>query len=530
MRCRLAFLAAALPFALAGCAGTPPAPPPLKLTLLHTNDHHGRFWPNEKGEGGLAARKTIVDRVRAEVAAAGGHVLLLDAGDVNTGTPESDRLDAEPDFKGMSRIGYDAQAVGNHEFDRPPAVLEKQRQWAAHPMLAANLYRDGRRVFEPYRIFERGGRRIAVVGLTTEDTRQAAAPDHVAGIEFRPAIDEAAALVPQLRAKADLVVAATHIGHYPDGAHGSSAPGDVELARAVPGIDVIVGGHSQNPVCMKAENVRDEDWQPGRPCAPDRQNGTWILQAHEWGKYVGRADFVVDAGRVELLRYELLPVNLRRPGDTALVAAPVPEDESMRDFLAPYRAAEDPQHRVVVGTAADAFDGGRDRLRTGAAPLGTLVARALREAADADLAVTNGGGIRDGLQAGELRYGDLVKTQVRDGRLVVVQLSGAELLQWIGDVGSKATPGWGGWPQTDRLAVEFAAGRVVAARVGGQPVDPARRYALALNRFIAGGGDGYPDLSGHPGYRDTGEDIAALLRRHVERQGPLRLADYAPPR
>src|SRR5262245_56309832 len=102
-----AALTAALTAALlAGCASTPRAP--LKLTILHTNDHHGRFWPNGDGEYGMAARKTLIDGIRAEVQAAGGHTLLLDGGDVNTGVPESDLQDAEPDFQGMNRIGYDA--------------------------------------------------------------------------------------------------------------------------------------------------------------------------------------------------------------------------------------------------------------------------------------------------------------------------------------------------------------------------------------------------------------------------------------
>ena len=103
---------------LAACAtpSAPPAPPgPIRLTILHTNDHHGRFWPNADGEYGMAARKTLIDRIRAEVKAAGGHLMLLDGGDINTGVPESDLQDAEPDFKGMNLLGYDATAVGNHE-------------------------------------------------------------------------------------------------------------------------------------------------------------------------------------------------------------------------------------------------------------------------------------------------------------------------------------------------------------------------------------------------------------------------------
>ncbi len=170
MTTRLALFA--LASLLAGCAMTPAQRAPLKLTVLHTNDHHGRFWPNADGEYGLAARKTLIDRVRAEVAASGGQVLLLDGGDVNTGVPESDLQDAEPDFKGMNLLGYDASAIGNHEFDKPLAVLDKQIKWSKFPLLAANIYNrtSGQRMFEPYRIFERGGYKIAVLGLTTDDT------------------------------------------------------------------------------------------------------------------------------------------------------------------------------------------------------------------------------------------------------------------------------------------------------------------------------------------------------------------------
>ena len=97
-----------------------------KITVLHTNDHHGHFWRNEYGEYGLAAQKTLVDGIRKEVAAEGGSVLLLSGGDINTGVPESDLQDAEPDFRGMNLVGYDAMAIGNHEFDNPLTVLDRK--------------------------------------------------------------------------------------------------------------------------------------------------------------------------------------------------------------------------------------------------------------------------------------------------------------------------------------------------------------------------------------------------------------------
>jgi 5'-nucleotidase/UDP-sugar diphosphatase len=524
--------------ALAGVTGlvactTPLAPParaPLRLTILHTNDHHGRFWTNGDGEGGLAARKTLIDAVRAEVAAAGGHTLLLDGGDVNTGVPESDLQDAEPDFKGMAALGYDAMAVGNHEFDKPPAVLAKQRTWIPFPMLAANIYRDsGERVFEPYRIFERGGYKIAVMGLTTDDTNKMVLPANIVGLQIRQPIPEAALLVPQLRQQADMVIAATHMGHYPDGNRGVNAPGDVEMARAVKGLDLVVGGHSQNPVCMQAENQRNEAYVPGTPCAPDRQNGTWIVQAHEWGKYVGRADFVIDGGKIELLRYALLPVNLKRTVDgkkTQTYAAPVAEDPALRAMLQPYQANGQAQLTVPVGQADGVLDGDRATVRKQPTTLGHLIARAMMDKTGADAALINSGGVRESLPAGAISYRDVIKVQPFSNTVGVVTLTGAELLDYL-RAAARMTPGSGGYPQTANLQLRVTNNELQEARVGGVPIDPAKRYRLAVNNFTAIGGDGYPKLQRHPNYVDSGFNDAEVLRAYIAAHSPLKVADYA---
>lgn len=522
---------------LAGCA-SPPAGPgaPIKLTILHTNDHHGRFWPNGDGEYGMAARKTLVDRVRAEVAASGGHLMLLDGGDVNTGVPESDLQDAEPDFKGMNRLGYDAMAVGNHEFDKSPEVLAKQRQWLQFPMLAANIYKNGQRMFEPYRVFERGGWRIAVVGLTTDDTQKMVLPANIAGIEFRKPAEEVARLIPELRGKADMVIAATHMGHYTDGRHGVNAPGDVEMARAVKGLDLIVGGHSQNTVCMQAENVRNTAYVPGTPCAPDRQNGTWIVQAHEWGKYVGRADFELKPGTaggppsIQLVRYQLLPVNLKQrlaDGTRKTYTDPIPEDDGMRSFLRPFQEIGQTKLGIEVGSADGVLDGDRDRVRKVETNLGHMLARVMKERTGADLALMNSGGIRDSLPAGRITYRDVLKVQPFGNQLCVVRMSGAELLAYL-QAAAKMTPGSGAFPQTAGVRMVIQGTQLVEATIGGRPIEPQREYRLAINNFTATGGDGYPRLDNHPGFINTGFVDGDELRAYIARRSPLKIADYAP--
>lgn len=539
---------------LAACTSTPTSSPtgqtvkpaaaerpPLRLTILHTNDHHGRFWPNADGEYGMAARKTAIDRIRAEVAAAGGHVLLLDGGDINTGVPESDLQDAEPDFLGMNRLGYDASTVGNHEFDKSPEVLAKQRAWAKFAFLSANIYQraDGKRLFEPYRIFERGGYRIAVMGLTTNDTPKLVLPSNVAHLEFRKPAEEAAQLLPELRAKADMVIAATHMGHYPDGKSGVNAPGDVEMARSLPrgssgtnGLDLIVGGHSQNPVCMLLEaNQRNPVYVPGQPCAPDRQNGTWIVQAHEWGKYVGRADFEISAGTVRLLRYELIPINLKRTlpdGSKQHYTELIPEDPGLRATLEPFQAQGQLRLQVPVGETIGVFDGDRARIRIQPTNLGHLLARAMLAKTGADLAVMNSGGIRDSLPAGRISYRDVLKVQPFGNTVTTVRLKGHELLAWLG-AAARMSPTAGGYPQTAGVQMVIEQGVLKEARVQGRAIESQRDYVLAINQFTAIGGDGYPKLNEHPGYTNTGFVDAEVLRDYIAQRSPLRADDYTPP-
>ena len=529
------WLAAASVALITGCALTPAQRAPLRLTVLHTNDHHGRFWPNSDGEYGLAARKTLIDRIRAEVAAAGGHVLLLDGGDINTGVPESDLQDAEPDFKGMNLLGYDASAIGNHEFDKPLAVFEKQRQWAQFPLLAANIYNKttGRRLYEPYRVFERGGYRIAVLGLTTDDTHKMVLPTNIANVEFRKPADEAAKLLPELRGagRADMVIAATHMGHYSDGRSGVNAPGDVEMARAVKGLDLIVGGHSQNPVCMSAENKRNDAYVPGQPCAPDRQNGAWIVQAHEWGKYVGRADFVIDGGKVELLKYQLLPVNLSQrqaDGTRKIYTERIAEDAAVRDFLKPFQDNGAARLTLPVGEAVGVFDGDRNRVRAQPTNLGVMIARSMQERTGADLAIMNAGGVRDSLPEGKLTYRDVLKVQPFGNQISLVRLTGVELLKYLEAV-AKMTPGSGAFPQTVGVQMLIEGGVLREAKVGGQAIDARREYRLAINNFTAGGGDGYPKLSDHPGHINTGFTDADVMRAFLAARSPIKASDFAPP-
>ncbi|EOI3455846.1 bifunctional UDP-sugar hydrolase/5'-nucleotidase UshA [Cronobacter turicensis] len=510
------------------------------ITILHTNDHHGHFWRNEYGEYGLAAQKTLVDSVRREVTAQGGSVLLLSGGDINTGVPESDLQDAEPDFRGMNLIGYDAMAVGNHEFDNPLSVLRQQEKWAKFPLLSANIYQKStnERLFKPWAIFKPQGIKIAVIGLTTDDTAKIGNPEYFTDIEFRKPADEAKLVIQELQQneKPDVIIAATHMGHYDNGDHGSNAPGDVELARALPAgaLTMIVGGHSQDPVCMASENKKQVDYVPGTPCAPDQQNGTWIVQAHEWGKYVGRADFQFRNGEMKLVRYQLIPINLKKKvtwdnGQTerVLYTPQIPENPQMLSLLTPFQKKGQAQLMVKIGSVNGRLEGDRSKVRFVQTSMGHLILNAQIARTGADFAVMSGGGIRDSIEGGDITYKDVLKVQPFGNTLVYVDMTGKEVLEYLTAAAQKK-PDSGAYPQFANVSFTASGGTLNDVKIKGEPVDPAKTYRMATLSFNATGGDGYPPIDKKPGYVNTGFVDAEVLKQYIQQSSPLDVGALEP--
>ncbi|MBW4203899.1 bifunctional UDP-sugar hydrolase/5'-nucleotidase [Enterobacter cloacae subsp. cloacae] len=511
-----------------------------KITILHTNDHHGHFWRSEYGEYGLSAQKTLVDGIRKEVAAEGGSVLLLSGGDINTGVPESDLQDAEPDFRGMNLIGYDAMAVGNHEFDNPLSVLRQQEKWSKFPFLSANIYQKstGERLFKPWALFKRQDLKIAVIGLTTDDTAKIGNPEFFTDIEFRKPADEAKLVIQELQQneKPDVIIATTHMGHYDNGEHGSNAPGDVEMARSLPAgsLAMIVGGHSQDPVCMASENKKQVDYVPGTPCAPDRQNGIWIVQAHEWGKYVGRADFEFRNGEMKLVHYQLIPVNLKKKvtypdgkSERVLYTPEILENPQMLSLLTPFQNKGKAQLDVKIGTLNGRLEGDRSKVRFVQTNMGHLVLAAQIARTGADFGVMSGGGIRDSIEGGNITYKDVLKVQPFGNVVVYADMSGKEVIEYLTAV-AQMKPDSGAYPQFANVSFVAKDGKLNDLKIKGEPVDPAKTYRLATLSFNATGGDGYPHIDNKPGYVNTGFIDAEVLKQFIEQNSPIDVNAYEP--
>ena len=515
------------------------------LTVLHTNDLHGRFYHNEKGEGGLAAQKTVIDRIKKEVEAKGGSTIVLSAGDFNTGIAESSLQNARPDIEGMNAIGYEALTLGNHEFDNPRPLLEKQKQWAKFPFLAANIHykKQGKGPMfpvDPYTILHKQDLKIAVVGLTTTDTATSANPAHTRDFTFlnpQEVSKEIGSLLEETE-KPDIKIALTHLGYYENGLHGDKAPGDVSLARALPAktFDMIIGGHTHDTVCMDNQGHWNKHYQPGEPCRPDFQNGTWIMQAGEWGKYVGRADFEFKNGELTLKNYQLIPINLKKEvkdaeGKKTYVTyqEAIPADPQLAALLDQYQHKGDELLGVKVGHTNGRLEGERKIIRFQQTNLGKLFAYVQMQKVGADLSVVNSGGVRDSIEAGDVTYKDVLKVAPFGNTITYVELTGAELEKYLQVVGLKRVDS-GGYAQFAGVSmlVDWQHQTVSDIKIQGKPLNPRQKYRLAVSNFCAIGGSGYPVLTQYPSYVDTGYVDADVLKEFFEQNSPLDVKRFAP--
>ncbi len=511
-----------------------------RITVLHTNDNHGRFWQNANDEYGMPARKTLIDQLRSEARLNGNEVILLSGGDINTGIPESDMQQAEPDFKGMSLIGYDAMAIGNHEFDNPLSVLDKQQEWANFPLLSANIYTKGSNTlrFKPYKIFNKGNIKIAVIGLTTTDTVKIGNPEYISHLEFRDPELVSKTLLEKIKQEhqPDITIAVTHMGHYANAESGINAPGDVSLARNLPQglLDIIIGGHSQEPVCMEELNVANREFQPGDACKPDQQNNTWIMQAHEWGKYVGKAEFELKNGTLTLVDYQLIPVNLKKNVTLAngkvkreLSHKEIKQDPQLLAFLAPFQEKGQAELSGEISHVNGLLNGDRNHVRFQQTNLGRLIARAQMEKVNADFGVISGGGIRDSISPGKVSYKDVLTVHPFKNRLTYIDMKGTEIMQFLNVVAS-FPPNAGAYTQFYGVSLVLKNGIATQIKINNAPLDLNKTYRFSLNSYNAAGGDGYPKLDTHPGFVATNFIDADILKDFLIKNNPLDVSLYTP--
>ncbi|MBW1862772.1 MAG: 5'-nucleotidase C-terminal domain-containing protein [Deltaproteobacteria bacterium] len=457
-----------------------------QLVVLHTNDTHGhpvKFFnypiPNV---GGLPARATLVKQIRKE----NKNVLVLDAGDLNTGRAESNLFKAKPDIEGYNYIGYDAMALGNHEFDNPVNVLKWQMRLACFPFLSANVKtRNGEYLAQPYIIKKFDGFRVAIFGLTTKETEITGDPNHIKDLVFEEEIEVARKLVPELEKEADVVIALVHMGIYPSYRRGSK-----RLASEVSGIDLIVDGHTHtkldSPILVKSLGS---------------DHKTLIVQAWKWGLVIGKVDLLIRKKKVMDFRFQAIPINLKTvekksdgTGVYHFIGEEIEEDKELIKLLQPYLNEVDSVLSEVIGYAEETFL--HDNVLIRETALGDIIADSMlwyTKEMDVDFAIQNGGGIRTALPEGKITRKLIYEILPFDDSVIVLNLKGSDVRSLF-DYIATISGGSGAFPQVSKglsFTINHAAGKCESILINGNPIDSNRIYKVATNSFLACGGDGY---------------------------------------
>ena len=413
------------------------------ITIFATNDMHGRI-------DNFSKIKPIVD---AERAANPDGVLLLSGGDKYTGNPLVDQYDPKglPMVELMSRLGYDYETFGNHEFDLGQQAMTDRRHDASFESLSANLYvSEENDVVEqprPYVLIKKNGIRIAILALTEaslHDNGQwmpSAHPQKLQGITFRNPI-EVALEYKDLRKKCDLFVALTHIGYNKD----------IELAEAMPELDVIIGGHSHTRV--------DSTFVV---------NDVLITQTNEWLKFLGKTTVTMKGHQVVDKHFEL--INL---------AKGLPEDEEINSLIENYKATSPLNDTICEVT--EQFNGGE--------AISTMMTDALvHELEGVDISFQNSGGVRVGqLLKGPLKKADVYTVNPFCNNVYLYDMTPADIRELLLHSHRNASRRADLFPAGIRYTIHTTDGkatRVDITDMNGQPLDENRTYRVAMNSYVA---------------------------------------------
>lgn len=441
------------------------------IIIVHSNDIHGRAWPflREDGKwvGGYAAQANLISRIRKDAERRQAAFLVLSAGDVNTGVPESDFSEARPDFEAMKGIGYDAMVVGNHDFDHGVELLLRQLSWVNFPFLASNvkIRSTQKYLFPENLVIQKNGVRFGILGVTTDQLHKLIMPTHSKKLIVEDAIEASKQSVKKLVAdRVDVLIALSHLGISQSGLsiHRLIPNDDRKLARNIPEIDLIIGGHSHTFIT--------EGLYEGK---------TLLVQAGYRGDFIGKVDLVWDHEKKQILskRAQLVEVNPEEG-----------EDPEIKKLVQPYKEKYDSELGVPVFEAKNTIFGQRNRTHSLELPLGNLICDALRSETGTDIAFFNSGGIRSNLPAGIVRRRDvleafpfrnLVSTGVLKGRFIVSLLND----------GVRAGDFSGAVLQVSGLTYEIRNGKVSEVWVGGEKIDLERDYTFSTNSYVSSGGD-----------------------------------------
>ncbi|MDY7042273.1 MAG: 5'-nucleotidase C-terminal domain-containing protein, partial [Chloroflexota bacterium] len=487
---------------------------PFTLTVLHTNDTHAHLDPFEPFggpvQGGVARRYTLIEQVKAE----GGNVVLVDAGDAFQGTLYFNQWQGEEEQYFMNALGYQAMAVGNHEFDSGPGPLGSFSRGADFPVLSANLDVSAEPelagLLSPYTVLTVGGEQIGILGLTTEDVAFNSSPGP--NVVIKDTVESAKQAVADLEAQGvDKIIALTHLGYSED----------LDLAAAVDGIDVIVGGHSHTLLGSM------EGAAGAYPTVVTSPAGDTVLvvSAGSWGSYLGRLNVTFTAdGKVESYS-----------GEPIFVDESIAEDAGIVEDLARFLGPIEELMNTVVGQAAVDLEGTRELVRGEETNLGNLICDAVlwkTATENTQIAFQNGGGIRASIAAGDVTMGNVLEVLPFGNQIATFGLKGSDVWAALENGVSQHEESSGRFPHVAGLKYTFnpeleAGSRIVSVEVKNadgtySPIDLNAVYKVAANNFMRGGGDGYDVFADNAiDPYDAGPLLADALAEYIEANSPV---------
>ncbi|MCC1494373.1 bifunctional UDP-sugar hydrolase/5'-nucleotidase [Cognatishimia sp. F0-27] len=484
------------------------------LTILHTNDFHDRFEPinrfdstcspddNAEGKcfGGIARMITAINEAKAR---AEGDVLLLDAGDQFQGSLFYTQYGGDLAAEFMTQLGYDAMAVGNHEFDDGPEGLAAFLDQVEFPVLSANIDVSQNNLLagkvRKSTILSRGDERIGVVSVLAEDTPETSSPG--ASVVFSSAVDAAQAEIDALTEDGvNKIILLTHVG----------LPADRRLAEALTGVDLIIGGHSHTLL-----SNTDEDAEGTYPTVV---NDVPIVQAYAYSKYLGelQVTFDDDGNLTEI------------SGDPILLDASVAEDEAAVARVAELAQPLEELRNRVVAEASEPIEGAREVCRAMECPMGNLVADAMLDRVKdqgVEIAIQNGGGLRASIDAGEVTMGEVLTVLPFQNTLSTFEVSGATIVEALENGVSQVEDGAGRFPQVAGMSytVDLSkepGSRISDVMVGGAPIDMEKVYGVVSNNYVRNGGDGYGMFVDAANAYDFGPDLADVTAEFIASNAP----------
>lgn len=435
-----------------------------KIQILHTNDSHGRVEESSNDGMGFAKIATMLKQYEQQ----NPNTLLLDAGDTFHGTTFATLEQGGSIADVMNAVGYDGMAAGNHDFNYGYQRLLELKDKVVFPVLSANVRKqDGSLLLKPYEIKEIDGLKIGIFGLSTPETHYKTHPKNVEGLTFTDPVVEAKAMVQELKAQnVDAIVAVTHLG-----IDESSTDTSIKVAKGAPGIDLIVDGHSHSTL---VEGLNGE-------------NNTLIVSAGEYTKNLGVVELTFEGNKI---------VNKSAKLVTKEEAANITPDPAVQTVVDQIKEKQKTILSEKIGETAVFLDGERASVRTGETNLGNLITDAMIDMTGADIAITNGGGIRASISEGDITKGSVISVLPFGNYIVTKKLTGAQIKAGLENGVSAYPESKGAFPHiagmTFSIDVNKPAGeRVHSMELNGKAMDMKAEYLVATNDFMAAGGDEY---------------------------------------